>query len=125
MTNNRKEIEQEWLSCYGEMLPKHVHINYAKQYLNWYKKYGKFDKGTIRQLEKLIEDLQTGYQRDSIKLEIKSGTRFIREFKGKRFEVEKCDNGYKYNNKIYRSLSAIANEITGTRWNGKKFFGLI
>ena len=32
--------------------------------------------------------------------------------------------GFSYNNKVYRSLSAIANEITGTHCNGKRFFGV-
>jgi hypothetical protein len=34
------------------------------------------------------------------------------------------DNKFSYNNRIYKSLSAIANEITGTRWSGYTFFGL-
>jgi hypothetical protein len=34
------------------------------------------------------------------------------------------DNKFSYNNKIYKSLSAIANEITGTRWSGYAFFHL-
>ncbi|MBS5802667.1 MAG: DUF2924 domain-containing protein [Brachyspira sp.] len=33
-------------------------------------------------------------------------------------------SGFEYNGKKYKSLSVIANEITGTRWNGKKFFGV-
>jgi hypothetical protein len=34
------------------------------------------------------------------------------------------DNKFSYNNKVYTSLSAIASEISGTRWNGYTFFGL-
>ncbi|CCO22330.1 DUF2924 domain-containing protein [Maridesulfovibrio hydrothermalis] len=34
------------------------------------------------------------------------------------------DSGYEYDGRIFRSLSAVAREITGTRWNGKIFFGL-
>ena len=41
-----------------------------------------------------------------------------------KYEVIKLDNGYQFNDNVYKSLSAIANEITGTRWNGKKFFGI-
>ena len=48
----------------------------------------------------------------------------VREFKGKRYSVTVIQNGYEYNGKKYKSLSAIANKITGTRWNGKKFFGV-
>lgn len=34
------------------------------------------------------------------------------------------ENGYLFNNKVYKSLSAIANEITGSHWNGNKFWGI-
>jgi hypothetical protein len=34
------------------------------------------------------------------------------------------ESGFEYDGRIFRSLSAIAREITGTRWNGKIFFGL-
>jgi len=53
-----------------------------------------------------------------------SGTRFIRDWNGKRYEVEVLDKGFAFNGKQYRSLTAIATEITGTKWNGHEFFGL-
>ena len=34
------------------------------------------------------------------------------------------EKGFEYDGRIFRSLSAVAREITGTRWNGKVFFGL-
>ena len=49
----------------------------------------------------------------------------IKEFKGKKYEVLAVEDGYLFQNKIYKSLSAIANEITGSHWNGKKFFGIM
>ena len=57
-------------------------------------------------------------------LSIADGPRLIREFKGRKYSVTVIQNGYEYNGKKYKSLTAIANEITGTRWNGKKFFGV-
>jgi len=53
-----------------------------------------------------------------------TGTRFIREWNGNRYEVEVLDKGFSFNGKQYRSLTAIATEITGTKWNGNNFFGL-
>lgn len=55
---------------------------------------------------------------------IAPGTRFVREWNDKRYEVIAREKGFEYKGKIYRSLSAIATEITGTRWNGRMFFGL-
>ena len=53
------------------------------------------------------------------------GTRLCRDWKGKTYEVLVHQNGeLEYDGKIYRSLTAIAEKITGTHWNGKKFFGV-
>ena len=52
------------------------------------------------------------------------GTRLIREFREKRYEVVVVEKGFEFEGRRYRSLSAIAREITGTQWNGPAFFGL-
>ena len=47
----------------------------------------------------------------------------VRDWNGTRHVVNiRPDGGYEYNGAVYRSLSAVAREITGTRWNGKLFF---
>src|SRR5512132_3280333 len=50
-----------------------------------------------------------------------AGTRLIREWKGVEHAVA---DGYEYQGRPYKSLSAIARAITGTRWNGPAFFAL-
>lgn len=53
------------------------------------------------------------------------GMRLNREWKGVKHQVvSDGDGNFIYNSKSYKSLSAIAREITGTRWNGKLFFGV-
>ncbi|MEW6536523.1 MAG: DUF2924 domain-containing protein [Candidatus Auribacterota bacterium] len=52
------------------------------------------------------------------------GTRLIREWQGKRYEVTVCRGGFEYNGKMYRSLTSVAKTITGSQWNGPAFFGL-
>ena len=52
------------------------------------------------------------------------GTRLIREWNGQRHEVTAVAGGYDYQGRTYRSLSAIARDITGSRWSGPLFFGL-
>ena len=53
------------------------------------------------------------------------GARLRREWKGKTNEVLVRDDGsFEYDGEIYRSLTSIAGVITGTHWNGKKFFGV-
>lgn len=54
-----------------------------------------------------------------------SGTRLTREWQGVKHEVVTLsDGGYVYGGDRYKSLSQIARLITGTRWNGPRFFGL-
>ena len=78
-----------------------------------------------RRLYKII----TAYKRNPNHFEqghtaLKPGMRLIRNWKGKAHTVTVTTNGFMYHNKEYSSLSTIANDITGSRWNGWLFFGL-
>ncbi len=53
-----------------------------------------------------------------------AGTRLIREWQGVEHHVTVLTDGYEYQGRKYKSLSAIARAIAGTRWNGPLFFGL-
>jgi hypothetical protein len=52
------------------------------------------------------------------------GSLLIKEHKGETYVVKVLDSGFDYDGRLYRSLSAIAQEITGTKWNGFLFFGI-
>jgi hypothetical protein len=52
------------------------------------------------------------------------GTLLTRQWKGRSILVEVLAKGFRYENRPYSSLSAIAVAVTGTRWNGLAFFGL-
>lgn len=52
------------------------------------------------------------------------GVRITREYRGRRCDVEVLAEGFLYQGQAYDSLSEIAREITGVRWNGPRFFGL-
>ena len=54
----------------------------------------------------------------------KPGTRLIREWQGITHEVTIEEKGFSWNGVHYRSLSRIAQDITGTKWSGPRFFGL-
>jgi hypothetical protein len=56
--------------------------------------------------------------------DLKPGTVFGREWKGHMQRVAVLADGFAWNGKTYPSLSKTASAITGTRWNGPKFFGL-
>ena len=52
------------------------------------------------------------------------GVRLVREWKGERHEAEVVEEGVLYRGQRYASLSEVARAITGSRWNGPRFFGL-
>ena len=53
-----------------------------------------------------------------------AGATLTRQFGGKTHEVKVLQEGYEYEGRAFKSLSAVAREITGTRWNGLSFFKL-
>ena len=55
---------------------------------------------------------------------IKPGSELVRRWKGKSYRVMVMADGFAYDGKTFPSLSEIATAITGTRWNGPRFFGL-
>jgi Protein of unknown function (DUF2924) len=56
--------------------------------------------------------------------DVRPGTVLAREWNGRMQRVTVLAEGFAWNGKIYPSLSKIAFAITGTRWNGPKFFGM-
>jgi hypothetical protein len=52
------------------------------------------------------------------------GTKIVKEYKGRICEVLVVEDGFAYGGTIFNSLSAVAMKITGTKWNGIKFFGV-
>lgn len=57
-------------------------------------------------------------------LDLGVGARITREWQGRTIEVLVEDQGFSWDGKRFRSLSAVATAIAGTRWNGPRFFGL-
>ena len=56
--------------------------------------------------------------------QLSQGTRLIRDWSGRSHVVEVIEGGFVYESKVYRSLTAIAQKITGAHWSGPRFFGL-
>ena len=55
---------------------------------------------------------------------LRAGTQFLREWGGVMHRVTVVDDGFLWNGLMYPSLSKVAHAITGTRWNGPRFFGM-
>ena len=87
--------------------------------------YGGLKPETIKRLKAIAEDLDGGdptRRRRPAKDRPIAGTRLIREYQGVEHCVTVRDDDYEYQGRPYKSLSAIARAITGTRWNGLALF---
>jgi hypothetical protein len=90
--------------------------------------YGGLKPETLKRLKALAEELDGGdperrRRRQGADRPI-TGTRLIREYQGVEHCVTVRNEDFEYQGRPYKSLSAIARAITGTRWNGLLFFGL-
>jgi hypothetical protein len=78
-----------------------------------------------RQLLRIAQQFkETGAATIRARPELKPGTRLVREWQGRTYEVLALDHGFSWQGTHYRSLSAIARKIAGTAWSGPLFFGL-
>lgn len=83
------------------------------------KAFGGLDRETLKVLDSYASGTASQPSRY-----MKPGTVLLREYQGVRHTVTVVDGGFIWNSKNYPSLSTIAKEITGTAWNGPRFFGL-
>lgn len=87
--------------------------------------YGGLPKATQRLLDQLVKAAITKpHGRLELPQRIKPGSELVRTWKGKTYRVTVMRDGFSYMGDTYPSLSEIATRITGTRWNGPRFFGL-
>jgi len=111
-------LRNEWSKRYGEP-PKMRSRELLARLLAWRIQadaFGGLDATTIR----LLNADRLPPQKPSLA----PGIRLTREWQGRHYEVDVLEEGFRYAGADYRSLSQVARTITGTRWNGLRFFGL-
>ena len=81
--------------------------------------------GLDRDTKNFLDALARGRDPDTPRpRRLKAGTVLVREYQGDRHEVMVAGDGFIWREKTYPSLSMIARKITGTSWNGPRFFGV-
>jgi hypothetical protein len=89
------------------------------------KAYGGLPREIQRLLDQLVRAaIATPNGRLELRRRIKPGSELVRTWKKKSHRVIVMADGFAYDGKTFASLSEIASEITGTNWNGPRFFGL-
>ena len=121
------ELRSEWRRLYRSQPPRLSRdlliraIAYRIQEL----RYGGLSKATRRKLAALVNAPQSeGEIAPETAQKIRTGARLVREWNGRTHTVTVTEEGFTYTGRSYRSLTAIAREITGAHWSGPRFFGL-
>ncbi len=135
------ELREKWRKLYGEE-PRSRHRVWLWKRLAWRiqeLEYGGLSERAKKRLEELMPtaELALRVPRDFLKgvepgpsraVRDKRipppGTVLLRNYKGQGIVVTVLENGFEWEGREYRSLSAIAKEVTGAHWNGVRFFNL-
>jgi hypothetical protein len=87
--------------------------------------HGGLASGVRRDIARLVRQLErTGEVSTEREVVLKTGTRLVRDWRGRTHHVLVLDDGFLFEDRRYGSLSRIASEITGANWSGPRFFGL-
>lgn len=130
----RNDLVERWKKKYKHPPPKGIKrrlLERAIAYQLQSRKFGKLKSETSKTLLAIatgkiqrssldLKTAQTGSQRGTLK----PGSRLVREWHGKPYQVMVTDKGFEWEGQEYTSLSAIAKAITGAKWSGPRFFGL-
>ena len=87
-------------------------------------RFGGLSDRARRRLDALADQLEPKAARRRDPGRPIAGTRLVREWQGIEQQIAVLDDGFDWEGRRYKSLSAVARAITGTRWNGPLFFGL-
>ena len=128
---SRAELRARWTQVLAEQPPPclgrdvlTLGIAYAMQE----RRYGGLTKAVSKELDRLLAqvlgDAASGTPPRPISPLPRTGTVLVREWQGTTHHVTVLDDGFLWNGQTHRSLSGIACAITGTNWNGPRFFAM-
>jgi hypothetical protein len=120
-----KDLKQEWKRRYGAPAPNlspellRLGIGYKLQE----QRLGGVSRGTRTLLRQVAARAGEGSTKP-LPRKLTPGTRLVRDWRGQGHTVIVLNDGFEYDGRHWKSLTAIAKAITGNQWNGPLFFGL-
>ena len=124
------ELRNRWHTVFGRRPPPHLprHLLFrVLAYRLQADQFGDLDGESRRLLDRSESPEEAGQRAVDLSrrtADLRPGTVLGREWNGRMQRVAVLADGFAWNGKTYPSLSKVAFAITGTRWNGPKFFGL-
>ena len=126
---DKTTLREDWSKLFGCAPPPRLRSEFLHLAVEWHRQ-AKQQRGLQRTDREAVNALvQTMKQGSKLKVpitrdDLQPGTVLMREWNGHHYEVRVTKEGFLFNDKAWKSLSQIAREITGARWNGPAFFGL-
>lgn len=122
-TMDRAALLAAWSDTFGSPAPKGISRTFLRRFLAFEiqaRRAGGISKQTTAALKRSEREAKP----KAIAPALKPGGRLLREWNGVTHVVDVVDGGFVWRGESWRSLSAIAREITGAHWSGPRFFGL-
>jgi len=123
-------LRARWRSLTGRAAPAHLSRTLLLKVLAYRVQaaaLGDLDPVTARVLDRIASQGRSSPRAEvpiPDRIGIRPGTVLVREWDGEPHRVMVLADGFAWNGTTYQSLSQVARAITGTRWNGPRFFGL-
>lgn len=120
------ELKRQWGEAWGMPPPPKIGRTMLEKSLA-FKLREQAGLGLTPEQQQKLNRLVAAYKRNPAplrELKVKPGTRLVRTWQGSQYDVLVRTDGYEFQGKKFKSLSEIAKTITGTSWNGWRFFGI-
>ncbi|MEZ5938625.1 MAG: DUF2924 domain-containing protein [Hyphomonadaceae bacterium] len=115
----REDLVAEWARRFGAPPPAKTGQHLMRQLIA-YERQAQAEGGLTPALRRRLEQHAAGKAVRSVA----SGAQLVREWNGVQHIVDVVAGGFEWRGQRYRSLSAVAEAITGVKWSGPRFFGL-
>jgi hypothetical protein len=120
---DRAALRVAWTTAFGKAPPHFVSMIFMRKAVIWDEQCRRM-AGISPDLKRALQAAAGGKSVRGPAPAIRTGTQLVREWNGRRYQVDTTEDGYVLNGERFKSLSAIALHITGTSWSGPRFFGL-
>jgi hypothetical protein len=120
---DRVGLASLWSDLIGGAVPACMSQPMQRRFLA-FELQAKAEGGLPAALRARLDRIAAGEERKASPT-LQPGARLLREWNGTTHVVDVLPEGFLWNGALHRSLSAIARAITGARWSGPRFFGLV
>lgn len=120
----RGQLAERWVTTFDCPAPRSCQAPLLRQALAWHAQMATLRSSVgSREVDRVAQGLRRAASSTAAS-SLSPGTRLLREWQGRTHHVTVVAEGFEYDGKAFRSLTAIARAITGMAWSGPLFFGL-